>query len=458
MKSYQLFFGIGLALCLFACSSNDPTETPLIPDPINDVLVPTGDEQYLNLKSDYIFDQKKLHTFELNISEAALKRLDDDPVAEEYEEGSLTFEGETLGIVGIRYKGSIGAYVGCVDGSDWFNPSGKKTCTKLSMKVKINWLDTDDKFYGLKKLQLHAQNLDKSQLRDRLGYHLFREMGVKAPRSTHARLVINGTYIGLFALVEQIDGRFTKEHFEEGDGNLYKEVWPISANGLPQSESVFLSALKTNEDKNPSAKMIQSFGAAIANAPDDSLKAVIKQWMDVSSIISYAVVDRMIRADDGPFHWYCGNGPSSCNNHNYYWYEDETNQKLHLIPWDLDNSFENIVLRNGVTYIPDAWGEVSNDCAPFKGTTFPILQRSAACDRLTYAWTLFNEAFQQKKIEFINGPLSRERIDPLLDEWSTQIEPATQEAANLYGDAVSVNNWKAAVDVLRSSLEIARAN
>ena len=74
--------------------------------------VPSGDEKYLSTKSDYIFDQDRLHTFELDLPEASLAALDDDPTAEEYVEGSLTFEGETISPVGIRYKGSVGAWVG----------------------------------------------------------------------------------------------------------------------------------------------------------------------------------------------------------------------------------------------------------------------------------------------------------------------------------------------------------
>ena len=28
--------------------------------------------------------------------------------------------------------------------------------------------------------------------------------------------------------------------------------------------------------------------------------------------------------------------------HNFYWYEDPTAELIHLIPWDLDNAFDNI--------------------------------------------------------------------------------------------------------------------
>ena len=171
--------------------------------------------------SDYLYDQQLLHTFELTISDDALAEIDGDPSKEVYVEASLTFEGETITPIGVRYKGSIGAWVGCLTGTNIFQPAGAKTCTKLSMKVKINWNDSSRTFWGVKKLQFHSMNLDPTQMHERLGYWLFREMGVPAPRATHARLNINGKYVGLYAFVEQIDGRFVNRVFDDGDGNLY---------------------------------------------------------------------------------------------------------------------------------------------------------------------------------------------------------------------------------------------
>jgi len=136
-------------------------------EPSNEVIpiTPTGNERYVTLDSDYIFDQTTLHTFELTIPQPALEKLDADPAAEEYVEASLTFNGETVSPIGVRYKGSIGAFVDCLSGRTWWEPSGHKTCTKLSMKAKLNWTEPDNTFYGLKKLQFHSQNLDDTQMR-----------------------------------------------------------------------------------------------------------------------------------------------------------------------------------------------------------------------------------------------------------------------------------------------------
>ena len=40
-------------------------------------------------------------------------------------------------------------------------------------------------------------------------------MGVAAPRSVHARLVINGELSGLYALTEQIDENFIRQNFDD---------------------------------------------------------------------------------------------------------------------------------------------------------------------------------------------------------------------------------------------------
>jgi hypothetical protein len=419
-------------------------------------IIPNGDEPYLQLDSDYIFDQEKLHTFELNIPGSALAKLDADPSAEEYVEGSLSFEGQTLSPVGIRYKGSVGAWAGCLSGYDWVNPSGYKICTKLSLKIKINWKGSDQRFYGLKKIQLHSQKPDHSQMRERLGYWLFRNMGVAAPRSVHARVVVNGIYSGLYALTEQIDGRFTRHHFKDGTGNLYKEVWPLDSEGNARDEATFLEHLKTNENENPSAHLMGSFAQAIASSDDTMLRSVIAQWMDIDEIISYAVVDRVIRHDDGPFHWYChGN---ECFNHNYYWYEDPTEKKLHLVPWDLDSTFENIITKtNPVTALADEWGKVTDDGAPFNFGPFNIPQRSAASDKLIGGWARFEKEFDQQLNRFLNGPFTKTQVDNLLDIWMEQIREATAEAHHTHEDAITVAEWERAVNELRAQVDFARA-
>ncbi len=467
-SNISVLYFLMILLFAFGCKSDDPVvpsgpSDPSNPnDPGNDpdmeipVIIPNGDEQFLTLDSDYIFDQERLPVFELTIPTNALAQIDSDPTKEEYVEASLTFEGETVSPVGVRYKGSIGAFINCVSGNDWTNPSGRKTCTKLSMKIKINWEGADYKFYGLKKIQLHSQNNDPSQMRERLGYWLFREMKVRAPRAVHAKLVINGVYSGLYAFVEQIDGRFTKYHFDDGDGNLYKEIWPIDSDGRAFSESTYLQHLKTNEDDNPSAVLIRSFGQEIENASPETIQEVVANRMKTKKIISYAVVDRTIRNDDGAFHWYCNGG--ECSPHNFYWYEEPSKGRLHLIPWDLDHAFENMrINKNPVTPIADEWGEKRANCQPFSFGVFQLRQRSAACDKLTGSWANI-DGYQERLEEFKEGPFSETQINMVLNAWENQIREATLEAEQTHDDALPTSNWEQALGELKNDLEFARNN
>ena len=130
---------------IYSCNKNDGYTSSGV-----QIIEANGDENYLNQPSDSIFNQKNLPTFEINLPEGALAYINSDPAAEEYVEASLTYNGETISPIGIRYKGSIGAFVGGVSGPDWANPSGHKTATKLSMKFKIDWKGYNSTFYNLK--------------------------------------------------------------------------------------------------------------------------------------------------------------------------------------------------------------------------------------------------------------------------------------------------------------------
>ena len=228
-------------------------------------------------------------------------------------------------------------------------------------------------------------------------------------------------------------------------------------NGLPYTAQDYLNHVVTNEDESPSATMMQDFAQEVSDAGPDNIQDVITKWMDIEKAISYAVVDRTIRADDGAFHWYCGNG--GCSNHNYYWYEEPGLNKLYLIPWDMDNTFENLLINaNPVTPIPDGWGEITNDCEPFSYGFLGLKQRSAACDKLTAGWVTFGDEYNQRLIEFLEGPFSETNVDALLDTWKEQITAATVEASEMHNDALTVDQWETAIAKLKSELATVRGN
>jgi spore coat protein CotH len=386
----------------------------------------------------YLFDQTALRTYNIMIDPNDLATIDADPAAEEYVPARLEFEGRSYGPLAVRYKGSVGGFrPPCTSGMVMLMGSnarsrGPKT-GKCSMKVDFNRVDPDARFFGLKKLNFHAMHRDPSMLRDRLGYAMFRESGIAAPRAMHARLEINGQLEGLYIVVEQVDGRFTDSRFtDDGDGNLYKEIWP----NHDMAES-YLAALETHADDNPSVDKMVRFAADVASSPDASMR-----WLDEQYIMNYIAVDRVIVNDDGAFHWYCG------FNHNYYWYESERADRFWLIPWDLDASFNP---GTSFVHIAAPWNMPATDCTMCRG------QRPAICDPLTADWAMEHDPYERAVDTFLEGPFAEENVDSKLAAWSEQIDATIHEAAGIRS-APSYEEWQTSLEALRNIITNARAH
>ena len=443
-------------LLLFLLTVCDRTPDQILSDDQENILkIINSYEDYLydeSHYSDYIYNQNKLHRFDLYLSSNNLNEINNDPAAENYVDGHLVFEGKVVKNVGVRYKGSIGAWVGCLSNEDWTNPSGYKTCPKLSMKIKINTAD-DRKFYGLKKLQFHSQNLDKSKMHERLGYYMFRNFGITAPRSNHALLYINGEFNGLFANTENLDGPFTNKHFTNPNGNLYKEVWPVNYFGGKQTENYFIYGLKTNEEISDVSKIIR-FSDQLANVNHSEAKNIVENWIDKDLFLKTILVDRRIANDDGFLHFY-HEGGENYENHNYYWYEDTENDYIQLIPWDLDNAFENLVQNlNPVTPIKDKWHETSNNCKGFRYGSFNLLQKSAACDKIIGSFSSYVDTYDSLDLVFQNQLFNMTNINKLLDTWTDQIKSSVEQAHTIYGNQEpSFQEWIDNVNYLKYSID-----
>lgn len=428
-----------------AAQHADAAGAPTMPNPESTVVIaqPTDEAQVL-------FDPMLVRTYELSIAPVDLASIDANPAAEVWVNASLTVDGQTLA-VGARYKGSVGAFLmPCTAASAPGAKPGPKI-GRCSMKIAFDHTDPNARFHGLRKLNLHAMGRDSSLLRERLGYSLLREMGIAGSRAVHARLVVNGVFQGVFLAVEEIDGRFTRARFGEGgEGNLYKQVWPIH-----DDPNQYAKALESNRGASPDVTRMTRFKAAI-DANDESAD----RWLDLDYHMRWVAVDRVIMNDDGAFHWYCYSQgfdaqgiplPAMVRNHNFYWYEASGYDRMWLIPWDLDNSF---VTETARVHIDPEWADTSScQCKTFLGMS----QRPAACDPLFARWRALATEREAAIDAFIAGPFSVERVETKLQTWSGQIAPLVQETNGALG-APDMATWLDAVMQLRQNIDLARAN
>jgi hypothetical protein len=277
-------------------------------------------------------------------------------------------------------------------------------------------------------------------LRERLAYRVFREMGVAAPRSAHARLVINGEALGVFSLVEDVDGRFTDSHFAGGDGNLYKEQWPDT-----DDVSSLTERLETNEDVADHSVLLQLY-AELSGASDEQLPGIVARYMDLDSLFAYLAVDRTLTNWDGMTAFYCYE--DDCENHNYFLYQDEVAPRFTLIPWDLDNTFEVISPLGPVPGVFD----LSVDCSqPLMAMGRLVMP--PACDPLLRGVALADRgAYVAALDRLLAGPFVVANLEGWLDAWQAQLEPVVAEDVNGPG----LDEFHRAVEILRGSFATLR--
>jgi spore coat protein CotH len=342
------------------------------------------------------------------------QQLQDEALEERYVEAELDVEGQHLSRVGVRFKGSLGTLYSCFspDGTRYAS-DGSLICPKLSMKIKLNEYLPEQHLSGLKRLNFNSMAKDRSQLRERLAYRVFRDMGLPTPRAVHARLSVNGEDQGLFTLVEDVDGRFTDDRFTRGgDGNLYKEQWPTTVDAAVLDEH-----LETGPEIVDHSALLR-FKADLAGAEPAALPEVVARYMDVDKLLAHLAVARAIHDWDGVMTFLCEEG-GPCTNHNFFLYQHEDEARFSLIPWDVDRVFE---LEPPLAAMPDVFGPVPDCSVRYPDAEGELI--APGCELLLRGAVGAGPDRVAAQLErLLAGPFAPGLIEGWLDSWQTQIEP-----------------------------------
>lgn len=256
--------------------------------------------------------------------------------------------------------------------------SGNRTLRSPKRSWKINFKvdGGQDKVLGMWRFNLKAMYNDPSQMREALAWHIFERIGIPSSRHTYAKLGINGSYRGLFSMIEQVDKGFLKDHFGENDeGNLYKAYcgnvgcatleYRASDSGdaglpyyLDHNDPDLTYRLKTNEDEPASngygdlAQLIHTLnGIGLAGGKEkfrsDAYKDAMEGILNVQAFLRWAGANLLLGGWDNyyatPSNYYLYNAGKrgaarQFMQHPYFVW----------IPWDYDNSF-------GIDYFDTQW-------------------------------------------------------------------------------------------------------
>ena len=230
-----------------------------------------------------------------------------------YYPADVTWNGQTVRNVGIRSRGL-----------------GSRSSTKPGLRVDFDRYSTSQTFLGLKSFVLDNLTQDKSGIRETVAMRFLTRLGIPAPRETHTKLYINGTYSGLYALAESVDKTMMGRVFGsigddvQNDGYLFEYNYVVGSPWLFGYEGSDLAAYKarfdirTNESKSDTTIWgpIEELVRLVNNTASASFEATIGPRLDLAAFVRYIASQNFIAQNDG------FNGYAGMNNFYFYRLED----------------------------------------------------------------------------------------------------------------------------------------
>jgi hypothetical protein len=239
----------------------------------------------------------------------------------EYVKGDISFDGETLKNVGVRFKGN-GTYMASQAGN------------RRPFKIDFDRFEDGLDFHGLKTLNLLNNVMDPTRLRQTLSYEVFADAGVPSPRTSFAEVTltvdgqIDHEFLGLYSVVEEIDKGFLKRHYANDKGMLLKPegTQGIEHKGDNWSDYEWFGA-KGKPTKAQQQRLIE-LTRLVANAEDDEFAKQIGEYVDLDEAARFLAANVLLSNLDSFL----------THVHNYYVYLPTETNKFVLLPWDMDLS------------------------------------------------------------------------------------------------------------------------
>lgn len=274
-----------------------------------------------------LFGYAKLWDVEIRISEKGYQALTpeggrgfdrDFP----YAAGEVLIAGHEALKVGLRYKGNS-------------SYSSAGNTNKKSFKIDFNRVVENQEFLGLSKLNLNNNILDPSQVRETLAYLMFNDMGLPSCRTAFARVYLlvgkkKKEYLGLYTMVEQVNGTFLKDRFGTGKGLLLKPERNNSFPYLGESWQEYERSYVPKTSAPPEfGRRLMEFTRFVEESSDEEFAEKISGYVDLPAFLKFTALHAVLSHLDSFL----------LRGHNFYIYLPESTGKFHWLPWDLNSTF-----------------------------------------------------------------------------------------------------------------------
>ena len=339
-----------------------------------------------------VYDDSQMAIIEITVDPENLIWIYENVDSDSFHLATIHFQNgyidEIIDSVGFRLRGNT-----------------SRNAQKKSFKLDFNHFISGRDFYDVEKINLNGEHNDPSIVRSKLCWDFYQEIGVPSTRASHTKVFINGEYYGLYISVEHIDDTFLNRNYEDDSGNLWKCIWPadLTYRGdnpedyYPYYDDTRPYELKTNKEEYDYSKLARLI--RIINQVPDSLELVLS----IKETLQYFAVNILTGSwDDYRF-----------LRNNFYLYHNPSDDLIHWIPYDYDNSFS-------VDWFDIDWSSINPyDYAVIDGDGRPLTDYLFSHVRYKNLFTHFLEFY-------INTSFNNSEWDNQLDSWHNASMAAAQ--------------------------------
>jgi len=198
---------------------------------------------------------------------------------------------------------------------------------KKSIKVEL----LDGELFGYSELNLNAEFLDRSRMRECLSYEFHRALGLGVPETGLIELRFNGETQGPYLFVQDVDEDFAQTTILPDEAVIYKCRMP----GSSLDQTLNFSGYRKKTWQNDPWDDLELLIAWLVNSPDSMYTADLDNRLHLDQLCTLVAANVLI-------------GHGSTYYHNYHTVLDSPGLtgRWRLITWDMDKTW-------GISYGPD---------------------------------------------------------------------------------------------------------
>ena len=320
-----------------------------------------------------------------------------------YAKVEITIDGQPFPDAGLRFKGN----------SSYRFSRGS---LKKPFKIDTNRFIKGQKLHGRTKLNLSNAFLDSAFMKEKLAYELYRAAGLPSPQTGWANVVLSVEGIaekkplGIYVVIEQMGERYLEENLK-GDPQQSILTKPESLDDweyLGKNPDAYQRYnLKIGKTNTPTIQRFMETMRLIETAPDREFAEKIQHYVDLEKLAGYLAATSLLANIDS----YIGMP------HNYYLLLNGPQDKLKLLPWDVNEAFGTFTLGRPAEQLAN-W-DIDR----------PWIARRRLLERL-FKTEQFPKLYRIALIELMEKAFTEKQIFARIEEFKDALSPVIQKLGN----------------------------